>query len=150
MPSVARKSSRLWIAYAVVYLAGWGGLWYLLRRPHIEWFAYWMPFAFPVILSVIGVAAARAEHSEPVLQMEDPVSVLGRPLEKIRPTPPGPTDFAKKTMLLSPVFTWIFPPFTGVPHIQYVFYAWWIGCAAFVAFVLPRLGAFNPPSRASA
>ena len=42
-------------------------------------------------------------------------------------------------MLLTPYFMWIFPDYTGIPRIRVVFVLWWVACALFVVFVVPRL-----------
>jgi hypothetical protein len=143
------RSSTLWSAYFVVYAVGVAGLMYLLRRPHIEWFAYWLPFAFPVVLCAIGGLAVHYQSGEPHVEIEE-VSIVGNPIVRIRPEPPRPTFPITYTMLLTPYFMWIFPVYTGIPRIRLVFVLWWVACALFAVFVLPRLGAFNPSSRASA
>jgi hypothetical protein len=141
------KSSTLWVAYFVVYVAGLAGLMYLLRRPHIGWFAYWLPFAFPVMLCAIGGLAVHYQSAEPQQEMEDE-SIVGRPIVRIRPEPPRPTFPITMTMLLTPWFTQIFPDYTGIPRIRLVFVLWWVACALFVVFVLPRLT--RSPQRESA
>ncbi len=132
------KSSTLWSTYFFVYVVGIAGLMYLLRRPHIEWFAYWLPFAFPVVLCAIGGLAVHYQSAEPQVKIQE-VSILGNPIVRIRLEPPGPTYPITSTMLLTPYCIWIFPVYTGIPRIRLVFVLWWVACALFVVFIVPRL-----------
>ena len=96
-----------------------------------------LPFAFPLILVAAGALAASREKDSAQQRESGPISLRGGTVGAIQRDPPRWTTVVAWTMV-NPFIASLFPADTGFAWIRAIYMAWWLACAAFTGFLLPR------------
>jgi hypothetical protein len=126
-----------WMAYFVVYVAGFAGLMYLTRVASDGSPVLILPFVFPVVLIVIAALAARAAAGSESGSKDESPSRLGRSVTFRRE--PMRWTTAVALMLFAPFYLYVYPTNVGTSQFRLVFTLWWLFLAGFTGFLLPRL-----------
>jgi hypothetical protein len=132
------NATKGWIAYFVVYAGGFAGVMYLTRTYQGSWVASVLPFAFPIVLVILGAWAARGEARARPRREPEPTSLLGRRVPRIGGEPMRWTTAV--ALAMTPQFyIWVFPDDAVNSIIRLSFMLWWLACIGFTALILPRL-----------